>query len=97
VEKLTAERRARPKDQQDARRVCRSCYKAAVRAEQSTLELFKGTVRVLGRRSPDALYSNDPVSFDSDTLDQCHARSASRTISGSRRRECHIPCSSWEK
>ena len=60
------------------------------------LELFKGTVRVLGRQSPDALYSNDLVSFDSDTLDQCHVRSASPTISESRR-ECHIPCSSREK
>jgi argininosuccinate synthase len=37
------------------------------------LELFKGCVRVLGRSSPDSLYSDDLVSFDSDTLDQCHA------------------------
>jgi argininosuccinate synthase len=37
------------------------------------LELFKGSVRVLGRSSPDSLYSNDLVSFDSDSLDQCHA------------------------
>ncbi len=37
------------------------------------LELFKGCVRVLGRSSPDSLYSVDLVSFDSDTLDQCHA------------------------
>jgi argininosuccinate synthase len=37
------------------------------------LELFKGSVRVLGRSSPDALYSDDLVSFDSTTLDQCHA------------------------
>ena len=34
VEKFTAERRARPKDQQDARRICRSCYNEAVKAEQ---------------------------------------------------------------
>jgi hypothetical protein len=34
VEKFTAERRARPKDQQDARRVCKGCYKAAVKVEQ---------------------------------------------------------------
>jgi argininosuccinate synthase len=38
-----------------------------------TLELFKGSVRVLGRSSPDALYSDDLVSFDSASLDQCHA------------------------
>ncbi len=37
------------------------------------LELFKGNVRVLGRSSPDALYSNDLVSFDSTSIDQCHA------------------------
>ncbi|MCK9591326.1 MAG: argininosuccinate synthase [Methanoregula sp.] len=37
------------------------------------LELFKGNVRILGRSSPDALYSNDLVSFDSTSIDQCHA------------------------
>jgi len=28
---------------------------------------------VLGRASPDAIYSNDLVSFDSASIDQCHA------------------------
>jgi argininosuccinate synthase len=37
------------------------------------LELFKGSVRVLGRNSPDALYSEDLVSFDRASIDQCHA------------------------
>ena len=37
------------------------------------LELFKGSVRVLGRDSPDAIYSGDMVSFDSASIDQCHA------------------------
>jgi argininosuccinate synthase len=37
------------------------------------LELFKGSVRVLGRSSPDAIYSSDLVSFDSAAIDQCHA------------------------
>ena len=37
------------------------------------LELYKGNVRILGRSSPDALYSNDLVSFDSTSIDQCHA------------------------
>ena len=37
------------------------------------LELFKGSVRVMGRSSPDAIYSSDLVSFDSDSIDQCHA------------------------
>ncbi|MFA4876681.1 MAG: argininosuccinate synthase [Methanoregula sp.] len=37
------------------------------------LELYKGSVRVMGRSSPDAIYSNDLVSFDSASIDQCHA------------------------
>jgi len=37
------------------------------------LELYKGNVKVRGRSSPDALYSNDLVSFDSSAIDQCHA------------------------
>jgi argininosuccinate synthase len=37
------------------------------------LELYKGSVRVLGRSSPDAIYSDDLVSFDSSSIDQCHA------------------------
>ena len=37
------------------------------------LELYKGSVRVLGRTSPDAIYSDDLVSFDSASIDQCHA------------------------
>jgi len=43
VEKFTAERRARPKDQQDARRVCRSCYKEQVKAEQEASVPLPGT------------------------------------------------------
>ena len=37
------------------------------------LELYKGSVRVLGRSSPDAIYSYDLASFDSAAIDQCHA------------------------
>jgi argininosuccinate synthase len=37
------------------------------------LELYKGGLRVMGRGSPDAIYSSDLVSFDSATIDQCHA------------------------
>jgi argininosuccinate synthase len=37
------------------------------------LEFYKGSVRVLGRNSPDAIYSSDLVSFDSASIDQCHA------------------------
>jgi argininosuccinate synthase len=37
------------------------------------LSLYKGGIRVLGRSSPDAVYSDDLVSFDSTSIDQCHA------------------------
>ncbi len=37
------------------------------------LEFFKGSARVLGRMSPNAIYSSDLVSFDSASIDQCHA------------------------
>ena len=37
------------------------------------LELYKGSARVLGRSSPNAIYSDDLVSFDSAAIDQCHA------------------------
>jgi argininosuccinate synthase len=37
------------------------------------LELYKGSLSVMGRSSPDAIYSSDLVSFDSATIDQCHA------------------------
>ena len=46
MEKFTAERKARPKDQRDARRVCKACYKAAVRAEQEASAPLPGTVDV---------------------------------------------------
>ena len=44
VEKFTRERRARPKDLQDAQRICRSCYTAAVTAEQDTGVPLPGTI-----------------------------------------------------
>lgn len=37
------------------------------------LLLHKGCCRVLGRSSPEAVYSDELVSFDSDAIDQCHA------------------------
>jgi argininosuccinate synthase len=37
------------------------------------LEIYKGSARVLGRSSPEAIYSDDLVSFDSAAIDQCHA------------------------
>lgn len=41
------------------------------------LSLYKGGIRVLGRSSPDAVYSDDLVSFDSTSIDQCHASGVS--------------------
>ena len=46
VEKYTAERRARPKDQQDARRLCRSCYNEAVKWEQTASVPLPGAVEI---------------------------------------------------
>jgi hypothetical protein len=43
VEKFTKERRTRPKEEQDARRLCRSCYAAAVKAEQDAGVSLPGT------------------------------------------------------
>ncbi|MEM2124555.1 MAG: argininosuccinate synthase [Methanolinea sp.] len=37
------------------------------------VEMYKGCCRVLGRSSPEGIYSGDLVSFDSTTIDQCHA------------------------
>jgi argininosuccinate synthase len=37
------------------------------------VRLFKGGLRILGRSAPDAIYSDDLVSFDSTTVDQCSA------------------------
>jgi argininosuccinate synthase len=37
------------------------------------LRLYKGGLRILGRSSPHALYSDELVSFDSTSLDQCSA------------------------
>jgi len=46
VEKYTAERRARPKDRQEAQRICRSCFNEAVKAEQTASVPLPGTVDV---------------------------------------------------
>ena len=46
IEKYTKERRARPRDQQEARRICRSCYEKAMKAEQIASVPLPGTVEV---------------------------------------------------
>ena len=42
------------------------------------LVLYRGSVRVAGRSSPDAIYSGEMVSFDTTSLDQGHAEGVSR-------------------
>jgi len=37
------------------------------------LKLYKGSISILGRTSENAIYSSDLVSFDSSSIDQCHA------------------------
>jgi hypothetical protein len=46
VEKYTGERRSRPKDQQQARRICRTCYNEAVKAEQTASVPLPGAVEI---------------------------------------------------
>lgn len=46
IEKYTKERRARPRDQQEARRICRSCYDEVVKAEQTASVPLPGIVDV---------------------------------------------------
>ncbi|MCX6688666.1 MAG: hypothetical protein NTZ39_03085 [Methanoregula sp.] len=48
VEKLTAERRARPKDDQTARRVCRKCYDAVVRWFRALALSLPGMIDFIG-------------------------------------------------
>ena len=44
MEKLTPYRNSRPREQQDARRICKACYKEAVRAEQMASVPLPGTI-----------------------------------------------------
>jgi hypothetical protein len=46
VEKLTPERKARPKSEQNARRLCRHCFKAAKTRDQGACRMLPGTVEV---------------------------------------------------
>jgi len=46
IEKYTKERRARPRDQQEARRICRSCFNEAVKTELTASVPLPGTVDV---------------------------------------------------
>ncbi len=60
---------------------------------QVDLSLYKGCCRVLGRSSPEAIYSEELVSFDSAVLSQTHATGVSayygiqaRMITGKKKR-----------
>jgi hypothetical protein len=46
IEKYTKERRARPRDQQEARRICRSCFNEAVKTEQTASVPLPGAVEI---------------------------------------------------
>ncbi len=47
VEKLTAERKARPKDQQDARRICKVCYLEAARKYRAGTPPLPGIISLV--------------------------------------------------
>ena len=89
VEKLTAERRARPKDEQAARRLCRKCYDAAVRRDRAAAPPLPGVINLgnlercsgtLGKCSVCNLSS--AVYFDRATgtklCKACHSREVQR-------------------
>lgn len=46
VEKTTADRKSRPKDQQGARRICKQCYQAAVDRERSSAPPLPGVIDI---------------------------------------------------
>ena len=61
VEKFTKERRNRPKDQQEARRLCRSCHAGAVKAGQDAAVPLPGTADVSGMKRVTADVGKCPV------------------------------------
>jgi hypothetical protein len=94
VEKLTAERKSRPKDQQDARRVCRKCYDIAVRRDRAAAPPLPGMIDLHGmeRHSPNigkcsvcnlgvATYLNKETGVK--LCEPCHTREVQRQCSSS--------------
>jgi hypothetical protein len=92
VEKLTAERRARPKDKQSARRVCWKCYDAAVRRDRASAPPLPGMIDLVGmeRHYPNigkcsvcdlgsAIYLNEETGVK--LCEACHAREVHRQFS----------------
>jgi hypothetical protein len=47
IEKLTAERKARPKDQQEARRICKVCYLEAARKYRAGIPPLPGIISLV--------------------------------------------------
>jgi len=92
VEKLTAERRARPKDERAARRVCRKCFDAAVRRDRAAAPPLPGMIDLHGmeRHTPNigkcsvcnlgsATYLNEETGVK--LCEQCHTREVQRQSS----------------
>ena len=92
VEKLTTERRARPKDKQIARRVCRKCYDAAVYRDRASAPPLPGMIDLFGmeRHYPNigkcsvcdlgsATYLNEKTGVK--LCEACHAREVHRQCS----------------
>jgi len=61
VEKLTAERRARPKDDQAARRLCRKCYDAAGSRNRASAPPLPGVIDLAGMERHAANIGKCPV------------------------------------
>ena len=94
VEKLTSERKARPTDQQAARRLCRTCYDAAVCRDRAASPPLPGVIDLVGmeRHSPNigkcsvcnlgaATYLAEQSGVK--LCEQCHSREVQR--------QCHPP------
>ena len=89
VEKLTAERKARPKDKQEARKLCRKCYDAAVRHDRAAAPPLPGMIDIamMERHSPNigkcsvcnlsgATYLNEESGVK--LCEHCHEREVQR-------------------
>ncbi len=94
VEKLTAARKVRPKNEQGARRLCRKCYDAAVRRDCAAVPPLPGMIDLVGmeRHSPNigkcsvcdlgsATYLNEETGVK--LCEQCHTREVQRQCSSS--------------
>ncbi len=92
VEKLTTARKARPKDEQAARRLCRKCYDAIVRKDRAAAPPLPGVIDLLGmkRHAPDigkcsvcnlkaATYLNEMSGVK--LCEACHSREVHRQCS----------------